>query len=65
MDVYKTIFMKKVLFIVAFAATGLASISAQEKLKEEGGNECPDMCKTDDGICCDTPGGSTYYGRIY
>lgn len=50
--------------MLAFIATGLATMTAQEKLQEEGGAECPEQCVSDWVICCTTPGGSTYYGRL-
>ncbi len=56
--------MKKQLVVLALFATGLAGITAQESLALEGSVECPDLCNTDNGVCCDTPGGSTYYGKI-
>jgi len=54
--------MKKQLLVIAFFATGLAGLSAQESL-EPIGKGCPEYCGSGNPVCCSSPGGSTFYGE--
>lgn len=58
--------MKKGFLIMALLASGLATMTAQTSLEKEfdSGKECPEGCFSSSMICCDTPGGSTYYGQL-
>ena len=57
--------MKKTLvYFSLVAALITTSISVFALPPSGGGTECPDRCKTDDNICCATPGGSHYMGSL-
>lgn len=59
--------MYKKFMILVFLAAGMASLGvrAQEKIGTPfDPPECPDRCSSDAIVCCDTPGGGTYFGVI-